>query len=322
VLFLYKKVGLQSPLSFVKNRSKQPFGSASKKHYLVVGMELCSLDDAFPDIGKQGPSKEERRAARKKAKRCKGPANDYLTADERQPPPVPEGGPPTDPDRPAVKRLGEVPALMSYNDAFPDLGEVARDSVPFRTRPSTNGGEEFRMPTLPGANTTFADPGLPGYFGKDVDDEEGFADYSPSPTDTAGYRMSETGVAKAQGSPVLPTPSVADVWKPLTPAGATTAYFGKLPAPGGRVVERVEPDVPMQVVKPTEAARRGGASVKEPELSDVTRDQLMKRIQDLQKRLEELETKASAGSRQDILVFVGAGLFLLVSFDLAMRARR
>lgn len=293
-------------------------------------MELCSLDDAFPDIGKQGPSKEERRAARKKAKRCKGPANDYLTADERQPASVPEGTPATDPDRPAVKRLGEVSALMSYNDAFPELSEVVRDS--FRSRPSTNGGEEFRMPTLPGANTTFTDPGLPGYFGKDVDDEEGFADYSASPADTAGYRLSgsgtaaaETTISKAEGSPVLPIPSVADVWKPLTPAGANTAYFGKLPAPGGRVVERVEPALPegpKVVVSPSVDKRVGGASVKEPELSDVTRDQLMKRIQDLQKRLEELETKATRNSRSEILVFVGAGLFLLVSFDLAMRSGR
>lgn len=283
-------------------------------------MELCSLDDAFPDIGKQGPSKEERRAARKKAKRCKGPAEAYLTADER---PVETSA--VDPDRPAVKRLGEVSALMSYNDAFPDLSGVARDAIPFHTRPSTNGGEEFRMPTLPGANTTFTDPGLPGYFGKDVDDEEGFADYSANPADTTGYRMSGAGKAGSGGSPTLPTPSLSDVWKPLTPAGATTAYFGKLPAPGGRVVERVEPALPegpKVAVNPTEAARKGGAPVKDPELSDVTRDQLMRRIQDLQKRLEELETKASRNSQKEILVFVGAGLFLLVSFDLALRSAR
>jgi hypothetical protein len=283
-------------------------------------MELCSLEDAFPDIGKQGPSKEERRAARKRAKRCKGPATDYLAAADGNAPEV------TDPDRPAIKRLGDVPPLMALNDAFPDLSGVARDAIPFHTRPSTNGGEEFRMPTLPGANTTFTDPGLPGYFGKDVDDEEGFADYSADPTDTTGYRMSEKGVGKAGSGPVLPTPSLSDAWKPLTPAGATTAYFGKLPAPGGRVVERVEPDLPevgpKVVVNPSEATRKGGAPVKDPEMSDVTRDQLMRRIQDLQKRLEELETKAARNSQKEILVFVGAGLFLLVSFDLAIRTAR
>ena len=272
-------------------------------------MELCSLDDAFPDIGKQGPSKEERRAARKKAKRCKGPAEEYLepTGAAQQP----------DPDRPAVKRLGEVAALMSYTDAFPDLSGVVRDSVPFHTRPSTNGGEEFRMPTLPGANTTFSDAGLPGYFGKSLDDEEGFADYSANPADTTGYLG-----AAGSGTPVLPTPSVSDVWKPLTPAGAKTAYFDKLPAPGGKIVERVEPEGPKRVVTASESARKGGAPVQEPDMTDVTRDQLLKRIQDLQKRLEELETKTGRNSQQDILVFVGAGLFLLVSFDLAIRASR
>jgi hypothetical protein len=273
-------------------------------------MELCSLDDAFPDIGKQGPSKEERRAARKKAKRCKGPAAEYL---EEQP------ATGVDPDRPAVKRAGEVAALMSYTDAFPDLSGVVRDSIPFHTRPSTNGGEEFRMPTLPGANTTFSDAGLPGYFGKGLDDEEGFADYSANPADTTGYKYAG---ATGSGATTLPTPSVSDAWKPLTPAGAKTAYFDKLPAPGGRVVERVEPELPQRVVTPTESARKGGAPVKDPDMTDVTRDQLLKRIQDLQKRLEELESKSSRSSQHEILVFVGAGLFLLVSFDLAIRASR
>jgi hypothetical protein len=290
-------------------------------------MELCSLEDAFPDIGKVGPSREERRAARKKAKRCK-------TGEERPPEPVPEESPPVDPDRPAVKRLGEVAALMSYNEAFPDLSGVPRQEIPFVTRPSTNGGEEFRMPTLPGANTTFADQGLPGYFGKDVDDEEGFADYSANPKDNPGYFLSALedgaakGVAKAGsgGSPVLPVPSVSDVWKPLTPAGATTSFVDKLPAPGGqqtRRVERTEPELPKQVVKPSRSPAGGAAPVSSPDMTDTGRDALLLRIQELSKRLEELESRGSSrNSQQDLLMFVGAGLFLLVSFDLVSRATR
>lgn len=298
-------------------------------------MELCSIEDAFPDIGKktiQGSgsnpsglpvpgckdakaSKEERRAARKRAKKCKDATglDEYLKQQDGEP----------DPDRPAVKRLGEVAPLMPLQDAFPDLSGVIR----------TSGAEAFKMPTLPTSSCLFTDQGLPGYFGKDIDDEEeGFADYSATPGDNPGYTLIPAtldasfegkGAAKA-GALTLPTPSVVDVWKPLTPAGTRTSYFQELPAPGGRVVERVEPEIPKQVVRASAAESKAAelAELREPEF---TKEILLRKIQDLTARLEDLEKRGGGSSRnsqKEVLMFVGTGLFLLVSFDIGMRLSR
>ena len=301
------------------------------------GMELCSIEDAFPNIGKKEtqppvpgctdmkPSKEERRAQKKKAKRCKDAAPPAAA--------VPE----PDPDRPSVKRMGEVPVLMKYDDAFPDLSGIVRDTPVFRTTalaaPSELGSddtESFKMPLLPKSSCGFSDQGLPDYFGKGLDDDEGFADYSRAPGDNPGYTLipptlhssfEAAGVAKAGAlSGTLPVPSLSDVWKPLTPAGARTAVFNQLPAPGGQVIERLEPVLPVQEVKPA-SEKPAGAALVAPR-GEADKEQLLKRIKDLTKRLESLEQINVQNSKQDVLLFVGIGFALLVSFDIAMRITR
>ena len=204
-------------------------------------MELCSIEDAFPDIPKNkktsgtaatvtarpgcsdsSPSKEERRAARRLAKKCKGgPAEEYYKS-------VDDTLPPIDADRPAIKRMGEIPAFASYEDAFSDL----------------SGGkfEAFRMPVLPSANCLSSQPGLPSYFGKgleDADDEVGPSEaftnmFSDSPKEesapaTFEYEFGGKGAAKAGGVKDLPAPSLSDAWKPMTPAKARTAFVKNNP---------------------------------------------------------------------------------------------
>ena len=282
-------------------------------------MELCSLEDAFPKIethnhiqkkefpeGKSSPSREERRAARKKAKRCKGPALDYLEAQD---------GADVDPDRQAVKRLGDVPAFVAYEDAFPDISGVY---------------EGFKPPTMPTANCLMTDQGLPSYFGKGVDDEEGFANYSGAAGDNPGYRLipntvagfDEKVAASTANGPAassLPAPSLVNAWKPLTAAKTTTAFTKT------NTIERVEPDLPelpapppvqKEAPVPSHLGRESGSD-------DKIRDMLMMRIQDLSKRLEDLEKKEEPRNTQkELLMFVGGGLFLLITFDLALRAGR
>ena len=283
------------------------------------------MEDAFPKIeihnhmekkeipeGKSSPSREERRAARKKAKRCKGPAAEYLAAQDGE-------TTVTDPDRQAVKRLGDVPAFVSYADAFPDISGVY---------------EGFKLPKLPTANCLITDQGLPAYFGKGIDDEEGFANYSGTAGDNPGYRLIPNTVAgfeekgassssNGAGVSALPAPSIVNSWKPMTAAKTTTAFTNS------HNVERVEPEIPEskiqdvappKVEKPAPVASRIG---RESGPEAIGSETLLTRIHELSKRLEDLERREPPRNTQkELLVFVGAGLFLLLSFDLAMRAGR
>jgi len=286
-------------------------------------MELCSIEDAFPKIletskRSSGPapgctdskaSKEERRAARKRAKQCKTLAYDYLNVQDGTAPPI-ETLP--DPDRPAIKHLGEVSAFVSYEDAFPDIsGSHEGFKVPPTTKP-------------PSFNT-----GLPAYFGAD---EEGFTDtYPTSQVDLPGVELNpqtieggfdQKGVSKAGStSRLLPVPSLNDSWKPLTEATGRTSYIAQ-------TVERVEPsgDLPPTVSRPPpkKATIQPGFPEEFPPRKnaepDTTRDALLMKVKDLTQRLEDLEKKHNRNSQTEVLMFVGTGLFLLISFDLIVRS--
>jgi len=272
-------------------------------------MDLCSLEDAFPNIelrpgnksypnvgGKDSiPSREERRAARKKAKKAKGPALAYsesVAAD------IPE----TDPDRPAMKRMEPVaPVTETFSDV---------------------------IPVLPKASCMFSDTGTPKYFGKGVDDdEEGFATYSASPSDDANYRLypdftqgdALKGVEKA-ASKVLPDPPTDDAWKPITPAASYTAFHKELtphvirPENVGSYVETLP-----------EWAAKGSGSLKretvEPanEYNQSEKQALLARIDMLMTRLDQLEKKTMKDSQTEMLLFVGTGVFLLASLEFLTR---
>jgi hypothetical protein len=94
------------------------------------------------------------------------------------------------------------------------------------------------------------------------------------------------------GSAGLPTPSVRDVWKPLTPAGANTAFFNALPKPGGTY----------QKEKPHDE------------------ETLSKKIDGIMSRLNAMDRRASPEQTQtDILLFVSSGVFVLFMMDLLVR---
>jgi hypothetical protein len=283
-------------------------------------MELCSIEDAFPKISgsdnseRKGlptaptgcldskPSKEERRAAKKRAKQCKGPALDALEAQEGHVP---------DPDRPAVKRLGDVPAFVSYADAFPDI---------------SGSFEGFSIPKISGSACATNTEGLPAYFLGGADDDEGFTNYSGMHGDNPGYQhvpsaipaFDAKGVEKA-GSAVdktLPAPNMNLNWKPVISSKVTTAYIddaGQFNADANNLTNaKTSGTVPTP-----STIKREPAEVNDP------RDMLLKQIQDLKKRLEDLEKKEPPQDSQGhILMFVGTGLFLLISFDIALKASR
>jgi len=338
-------------------------------------MELCSIQDAFPDIqkGTKAPpgctdlksSKEERKAARRKAKKCKGPAEEYLNMQDDIP---------TDPDRPAVKRMGELPAFVRYEDAYVDL----------------SGGkfEGFKMPILPAANCLGTDQGLPSYFGKGLEDgadetppinwsadsstteqqgiiladkakleklnaqlsglgsaeanwlenkrilssgDEGFMDMFNDSEDTLlnetfEYEFGGKGASKAGAVKTLPAPSLDDAWKPLTAAKATTAFFpAGAPAPVKIQPAPVEEPAPKKT-NPSEkkevATKRATpepAAGSEPE---AMRGQMAKQMQELMKKFEDLEEKRRRDSKNEVLLFVGTGLFVLLSLDIVASLSR
>ena len=353
-------------------------------------MELCSIEDAFPDLdhkksvapGDKAPSKEERRAARKRAKKCKTPAEDYLNMMDD----VPSV---TDPDRPAVKRMGEIAPYVPYDQAFLDL----------------SGGqfEGFKMPTLPSANCLISDPGYPSYFGKGLEDaveepasanwptetsvkeqqakiisnkgdlkrllgsdtnkpdafgsvgstigtvglalynsvethqpkgevdwvteskqpsgDEGFTNMFNDSADTVfnetfEYEFGGNGADKAGAvSKTLPAPSLDDAWKPLTAAKTTTSFFK---APKAKKEVAPSEDTTETRKNIPEAIKPRTAPVTDENASDLMR----KQIQDLQKRFQDLEAKHQRDTKNEILLFVGTGLFVLLSLDVVARIAR
>ena len=281
-------------------------------------MDLCSLEEAFPnfDTGsvhkgwQQGgsahpyvggtdakPTKEERRAARKLSKKMKGPSLKYSDAN------MPSQTEQTDPDRPGVKRM----------DAVENTEEQK---------------ESFKIPVLPKASCLFSESGTPTYFGSDPDEDgEGFSSFSSVKGDNPNYMLepdfSKTfdlkGVAKAAHTN-LPDPNLEDAWKPMTPAASYTAFVPD-------DVERKPPGWSMNAeqkgaqVTPKTPLFQGENALVNPEKKGVSddRDVLLRRINDLVGRLENLEKKKSQNSQTEILMFVGTGMFLLLSFELLSR---
>jgi len=269
-------------------------------------MDLCTLEDAFPNI-ENGPkwrkksespfpggkddysSREERRAARKRAKKVKGPVLAFSDS-------VVPDLPPTDPDRPAVERMESVATAKEEK-------------------------EGFELAVLPKASCLYSDTGMPKYFGSGLDDEveEGFASFTPAANDDANYRLypdftkawDSKGVDKAT-SATLPDPPLNDTWKPRIDANSFTSFYDTLPSlSSAPVIEK----------PPVEQA---GSSKAEPvPVNDIVtgkdKDSSQRRIEELIGRLEDLERKRTQDSQTEILMFVGTGLFILLSFELFAR---
>jgi hypothetical protein len=115
------------------------------------------------------------------------------------------------------------------------------------------------------------------------------------------------GADKAAGA--LPEPNLDETWKPMSPAASYTAFLsgGAKETPGWSMnaeqkkVTSIPEEVPAKVSK----ADQNGM--------------LMSRINELVGRLETLEKKKSQDSQTEILMFVGTGVFLLVSFEMLTR---
>jgi len=258
-------------------------------------MEYCSLEDAF-GVSNQEAKRQERR----KAKRCKGPAQAYID---------PQGAYAPDPDRPSVVKQVPLPAmnpstgLREHSPTEADVGTL--ESFQPRNDGDTNGDlVRGTLPTDMAGPSQLPSDAAPSFFGKDP--SENFATFTHVIGDSKEYQLQpdfmdafgQAGtLAGAGASAALPTPSVKDAWKPLTPSGARTAFFNGLPPPGGQ----------------------SSQMKKEVTSYDVN---LHSKIDKIFSRLDELETSRtneSGNAQTEVLLFIMSGIFVLFLTDLAVR---
>jgi hypothetical protein len=136
------------------------------------------------------------------------------------------------------------------------------------------------------------------YFGQSI---EGYADFSRSLEDNPGYQVlpadflgsfGAVGADKASGKASLTTPSINDAWKPLTPSGARTSFFEHLPAGSG-----------------------DNLSESSSSWAKEEKESMLKKIDALFAKLEDLEAKRNEYAQTEITLFVLSGLFLLYGIE-------
>lgn len=239
-------------------------------------MEFASLQDAFPQLE---DSKEKRRSRKQK---------EGFQAYEL---------PPTDPDRPAVKRMTDVPPIRPNSDSLENTNSFLDSSSIFQNKPSVNNSlpppkslnklEQSTVPTFFGAEP-FSNPGedTMALFNSHVDHPNGFmldADFTKS--------FDAPGFGKSNGSPV-PTPELRQRWKPLSADRIDTSFTSTNSEKG---------------------AQFHGLSTDDVRAMQSKIDALMIRLDDLENRSE------GANPQLEMLSFIMTGLFLMFVLDLAVK---
>lgn len=241
-------------------------------------MEFASLQDAFPQVE---TSKEKRRSK----KRPEFQAYEM---------------PPTDPDRPAVKRMLEVPP--AGKEAFSDAStenQFLDQSSQFAKKSSVNNSlppprsvlkleQASEVPSFFGAEP-FSNPSEDSMavFNNHVDHPNGYmldADFTKS--------FDEPGFGKSAGTPVL-TPELRQRWKPMSADRVDTSFTdtGK-------------------------DSQFHGLSTDDVNAMRSKIDMLMARLDDLENRAE------GANPQLEMLSFIMTGLFLMFVLDLTVRKIR
>lgn len=282
-------------------------------------MSGCSLTDAFPDITDKS-GRVARKEERKKAKTCGGPALSFLKAAYAE---GNEGNEGEDPDR--MVQRDEAPSVMSKQKenflspsdfrplketkgACPDdsssligqhvkdvIGEKSRNSLP-RAAHDQRATQDQRAATKGEVRGNSYGESIPSYFGKSQEDVAGYADFNPALNDNPGYQIAgagfgsfdKKGLEKAAGEKIHPTPALNNVWKPLTPGGAQTSFFD---------------------------AHYGHASKADDSFSRDEKEALLKKLDVLFARLDDLENKKNEYAHTEVSLFILSGLFLLFGLE-------
>jgi len=256
-------------------------------------MNYCSLDDAFPSAeGVPSPgctNEQAARAARKeerrKMKRCK-----------------------QDPDRQQYGKLPDVPAMnptIGLREHTPDYAPQSemdsnswkKDMEPFEPLvPLPSVQTESQSVDMSQPTSSYKKK---SYFGSDPEDS--YADYLPDQKD---YQLQpdflasfeQTGLQKATGKPsVLPMPSTNMYWKPTTRSGAQTSFIESLAPPAYQSAPSYSSN------------------------TDPTMKEMMKRMDMLFARLDELNATTPEQMTSELLMFISSGIFVLFMMDLLVK---
>jgi len=204
-----------------------------------------------------------------------------------------------DPDRQQYGRLPEVPAM----NVSTGLHEHVPDTAPQSEMDSSSWLKKESMDTfeplvpLPVPTQTMkpdqsqpSKPAKKSFFGADIDDS--YADYVPDQKD---YHLQpdflgsfeQTGLQKASALP----PSAGNMyWKPTAPSGAQTSF-----------VENVAPSKYYHPKK------------------DVSMEEVMKRMDMLFARLDDLNSTTPEQMTSELLMFISSGIFVLFMMDLLVK---
>jgi hypothetical protein len=285
-------------------------------------MAGCSLTEAFPDITEES-GKIARKEERKKAKACKGPALAFLQSQDpdrqaERPPPPPDASLASK-DFLQKKALSHGDQKDSYADFKPIrikgsedddkalsnamLGERVNDVIGQKGRSLPKGTSAIQI-TDPG-KTMYGEP-VPSYFGKN-NDTDSFADFSKLAGDNPGYQLegsdfmtafSGKGVDKAAGGAGSSgeVPSLDNVWKPLAPRGLVPTA-------------------------PAAATSSGLAYPHDASFNNEEKQTLLRKLDVLFARLEELESKRNDYAHSEVALFILSGLFLMFGMETMRKFR-
>jgi len=240
-------------------------------------MEFASLQDAFPQVE---TSKEKRRS-----KKPKGGFQAYEL-------------PPTDPDRPAVKRMLEVAPINNIESFTDDTeNELLDQSTIFAKKTTVNNSLPPPRSSIKLEQAT----GAPSFFGAEPfsnPSEDSMALYNGHVNNPNGYMLDAdftksfdqpTGFGKSTGTPV-PTPELRQRWKPLSADRIDTSFTSE-----------------------SKGSQFHGLSADDIQAMRSKIDALMIRLDDLENRAD------GANPQLEMLSFIMTGLFLMFALDLTVR---
>jgi len=308
-------------------------------------MDGCSLNDAFPDGAYGSPGcqdrtsgDESRKQEKKKARRCRGPAATYLNKGMNM-----VGSIDSDPDRPAVLQMGDVPTLNSKTG----IKEHAPVTEQYDFESFV--GAMNDLPSIRNSvhgTTELQSSSAPSFFGASPSDNivqssngkllEHFTNSTAPYVDTIGedesYKLVPDfaksfvaqGVQKAGGVPAARGPS---------PINQETAYLTPtsmlpnsiLPFPNVDMFWKNNPKTGGQSSFFESLRPPGGlptGSIEEPNTADqsMNRREVLTKLDKIFARLDDMDSVKSENAQTEVLLFIMTGLGVIFLMDIGCRA--